>query len=36
MQFINILMLGGLAAVAVPILIQILTRRNSRRVDWGA
>ena len=29
-------MLGGLAAVAIPIIIQILTRKNVRRINWGA
>ncbi len=36
MQFINIWMLFALAAVAIPIIIQILTRKNARRIDWGA
>ena len=36
MQFINIFMLTGLAAVAIPIIIQILTRKNARRISWGA
>ena len=36
MQFINIFMLVGLAAVAIPIIIQILNRKNSRRIEWGA
>ena len=36
MQFFNMLMLGGLAAVAIPIIIQILTRKNVRRISWGA
>ncbi|MBQ6135845.1 MAG: BatA domain-containing protein [Kiritimatiellae bacterium] len=36
MQFINMLMLAGLAAVAIPVVIQILTRKNPRRIDWGA
>lgn len=36
MQFFNMLMLGGLAAVAIPIIIQILTRKNVRRINWGA
>lgn len=36
MQFINIAMLFGLLAVAIPILIQIFTRRNTRRTKWGA
>ena len=36
MQFISILMLFGLLAVAIPIIIQILTRKNARRIPWGA
>ena len=36
MQFINIFMLVGLASVAIPIIIQILNRKNSRRIEWGA
>lgn len=36
MQFISILMLFGLLAVAIPIIIQILTRKNARRTPWGA
>lgn len=36
MQFINILMLFGLLAVAIPIVIQLLTRKNVRRIVWGA
>ena len=36
MQFINFLMLFGLAAIAIPIIIQILTRKNVRRINWGA
>lgn len=36
MQFINIFMLAGLAAVAIPIIIQILNRKNTRRIEWGA
>ena len=36
MQFINIFMLVGLLAVAIPIIIQILNRKNSRRIEWGA
>ena len=36
MQFINIFMLAGLAAVAIPIIIQILNRKNTRRISWGA
>ena len=29
-------MLFGLAAVAIPIIIQILTRKNASRIKWGA
>ena len=36
MQFINIFMLGGLAAIAIPILIQIFNRKNARKISWGA
>ena len=36
MQFINILMLFGLLAIAIPIIIQILTRKNVRKLVWGA
>ena len=36
MQFINMAMLFGLLAVAIPIIIQILTRKNARRIPWGA
>jgi hypothetical protein len=36
MQFINIAMLFGLLAVAIPIIIQIITRKNARRIKWGA
>ena len=36
MQFINILMLFGLLAVSIPIIIQLLTRKNVRRIAWGA
>lgn len=36
MQFINIAMLAGLAAVAVPIVIQLFSRKNPKRVKWGA
>ena len=36
MQFINIFMLLGLAAIAIPILIQIFNRKNARKISWGA
>lgn len=36
MQFINTFMLFGLLAVAIPVIIHILNRRNIKQVDWGA
>ena len=36
MQFINIWMLLGLLAVSIPIIIQLLNRKNVRRIPWGA
>lgn len=36
MSFLNLALLGGLAAVAVPIVIHLLNRRSARRVEWGA
>src|SRR6516225_4915959 len=33
---LNLLMLAGLAAVAIPILIHLLNRRRYNVVDWGA
>lgn len=36
MQFVNILMLFGLGAVAIPVVIQLLTRKNVSVVRWGA
>ncbi len=36
MTFLNAIMLGGLAAVAIPIIIHILNRRRAHVVDWGA
>ena len=36
MQFMNILMLFGLGAVAIPVVIQLLTRKNVSVVRWGA
>jgi hypothetical protein len=35
-SFLNLALLGGLAAVAVPIIIHLLNRRSAKRVDWGA
>src|SRR5947209_5194642 len=34
--FLNILMLAGLAAVAIPPLIHLLSKRRFEVVDWGA
>jgi hypothetical protein len=36
MFFLNVIMLAGLALVAVPILIHLLNRSRARIVDWGA
>lgn len=36
MSFLNLALLGGLGAVAVPIIIHLLNRRSAKRVDWGA
>jgi hypothetical protein len=36
MTFLNLLMMLGLAAIAVPILIHLLSRRNPMIIDWGA
>ena len=36
MNFINAMMLIGLAAVSIPIIIHLLNRRRARVVDWGA
>ena len=36
MQFINALLLLGLLAIAVPIIIQLLSRKNHRITPWGA
>src|SRR5947209_19239614 len=33
---LNLLMLAGLAGVAIPILIHLLNRRRYNVVDWGA
>src|SRR5947207_10959122 len=34
--FLNLLMLAGLGAVAIPPLIHLLSRRRYQTVDWGA
>ncbi len=36
MTFLNLAMLAGLAAVAVPILVHLLHRRRANRRKWGA
>ena len=36
MQFINAFMLLGVLAVAIPVIIQILNRKNSSKIYWGA
>ena len=36
MIFLHSAILLGLAALAIPILIHLLNRRQARRVDWGA
>jgi len=36
MAFVNPLLLLGILAVAIPIIIQLLTRRHSRKIPWGA
>ncbi len=36
MSFFNVMMLAGLAAVAIPPIIHLLNRRRYEVVDWGA
>ena len=36
MAFVNVLLLFGILAVSIPIIIQLLTRRHTRRIPWGA
>ena len=36
MQFIHVMMLLGLLAIAIPIIIQLLTRRTQKKIMWGA
>lgn len=36
MTFLNIMLLGGLAAAAIPLIIHLLNRRRFRVVHWGA
>src|SRR5215468_11004674 len=33
---LNVLMLAGLAGVAIPVIIHLLNRRRFNVVDWGA
>jgi hypothetical protein len=35
-SFLNIALLSGLGAIAIPIIIHLLNRRTARRVEWGA
>ena len=35
-EFLNPLLLGGLAAVTAPVIIHLLHRRRIKQVDWGA
>lgn len=36
MSFLNPALLGGLAAIAIPIIIHLLNRRTAKVLDWGA
>src|SRR5947209_12295739 len=36
MSFFNVMMLTGLAAVAIPPIIHLLNRRRYEVIDWGA
>lgn len=36
MQFIHVMMLLGLLTIAIPIIIQLLTRRTQKKIMWGA
>ncbi len=36
MNFLNVAMLGGMAAVLAPLLIHLLNRSRHKSVDWGA
>jgi hypothetical protein len=35
-EFLNLTLMGGLVAVAAPIIIHLLHRRKVKRLDWGA
>lgn len=36
MSFLNTILLIGLAAVAIPIIIHLLSRKTAKVIDWGA
>ena len=36
MSFLNIILLGGLAAFSLPLIIHILNKRRFKQVQWGA
>ena len=36
MAFVNVLLLFGILAVSIPIIIQLLTRRHTKKIMWGA
>ncbi|MEX2671720.1 MAG: BatA domain-containing protein [Phycisphaeraceae bacterium] len=36
MTFLNAMLLGGVAALAVPLIIHLFNRRRFRKVEWGA
>jgi len=36
MSFLNAILLAGLAAVAIPIIIHLLSRKAAKVIDWGA
>ena len=36
MSFLNLALLGGLGAIAIPIILHLLNRRTAKVLDWGA
>ena len=36
MSFLNVILLGGLAAFSIPLIIHILNKRRFITVHWGA
>ena len=36
MTFLNIILLGGLAAASIPIIIHLINRNRFRIINWGA